>query len=159
MAKLIQFKLTPFLQPWIVAGRRRITVLIHSFCLLCIWSLIICKWKLKTLLIYKMVDIMRQFLWLEIIAFTQELFAVLPTYPSVFDSTLGFPGEGWAQRRTRRRKRKRRQRKNAWSTKDENLTMIIINFHFKNGELAGLVTVGLETQRARPGSGPRVRVD
>ena len=32
-------------------------------------------------------------------------------------------------------------------------------FHFKNGELGGLVTVGLETQRARPGRRTRVRVD
>ena len=32
-------------------------------------------------------------------------------------------------------------------------------FHFKNGELAGLVTVELEPQRARAGWGPRARVD
>ena len=38
------------------------------------------------------------------------------------------------------------------------LIYITRNFQFKNGELDGIVTVGLEIQRARSGSGPWVRV-
>ena len=53
----------------------------------------------------------------------KELFKVLPNYPRLFDSTLGFPGEGW----TAGRKSKRQRKKKTWSATVENLSMATWN--------------------------------
>ena len=53
-----------------------------------------------------------------------QLFKVLPNYPRVFDSTLGYPGEGWTTARKRKRNRKN---KHKWSTEFANLNMATWN--------------------------------
>ena len=55
----------------------------------------------------------------------RELFKVLPKYPRIHDSTLGFPGEGWKAARQRRRNRCGSD--NRWSKEIQNLTMVTWN--------------------------------
>ena len=96
-AMIIQIRLMPLLKlthPWITAGRRRIAAINYSITILyLLWSLIICKHWLKTSLIYNVAEHTRQYLWQEFLQQAMELFAVLPHYPSLFDSTKGYPGK------------------------------------------------------------------
>ena len=75
--------------------------------------------------IFQVGMVCKEFCWREFCLFTRELFAAIPTYPCVFDSTLGYPGEGWRTQRSRRKKR--RQKRKEWSKKFANLTMATWN--------------------------------
>ena len=61
--------------------------------------------------------------WLLLNASMQIIFATTPTYSEIFDSTLGYPGEGWGSGCSRGKKRGSRK----WSNSFENLTMATWN--------------------------------
>ena len=114
------------LHPWGNAARKRLNT---------IWSVIkiigvmLCNTFLLWLISLNMLKvgvIFKDYCLVQIGIFMRELFAVLPTYPRVFDSTLGYPGEGWRKHHSLRRKR-RRNRKRPWSQQFANLTMATWN--------------------------------
>ena len=114
-----------FLHPWGYAIRRR---LITIWPVVKLIGVVLCNilinW-ITGLTIFKVGIIFKDYCLVQIGVFVRELFAVLPTYPRVFDSTLGFPGEGWRKHHTRREKRRRR--KKSWSKQHEHLTMATWN--------------------------------
>ena len=92
--------------------------------LMFLWPAAVITHWLKRTDIYTVATICNDFCWAIFIAQTRKLFKVLPNYPNLFDSTLGFPGEGWPTGRKRNRTRKKRKQ---WSTEHANLTMATWN--------------------------------
>ena len=79
---------------------------------------------LKSTDLYKVAETCSDICWTIFYVQTRKLFKVLPHYPRLFDSTLGFPGEGWGEGRGRKRNRKKRKQ---WSSEYANLTMATWN--------------------------------
>ena len=82
-------------------------------------------WLFGTALI-QVVIICNEYCWSILIAQTRQLFKVLPDYPRLFDSTLGYPGEGWKAGRQRTRNQIRKRRK-LWSKEIANLSVTTWN--------------------------------
>ena len=88
------------------------------------WPMAIAWYWLKSTDSYKVATICNEFCWKCFIIQTIKLFKVLPNCSRSFDSTLGYPGEGWPTGRQRNRKRKKRKE---WSTNFANLSMATWN--------------------------------
>ena len=67
------------------------------------WSLRIVLFWLYDTALTQVVIIYNEHCWSLICAQAIQLFKVLPNYPQLFDSTLGYPGEGWKAGRQRKR--------------------------------------------------------
>ena len=86
------------------------------------WALFMLLSWIKSQVVFKVGIICRDVIWKETCFFLRDLFAVLPTCPCVFNSTLGYPGERWRSQWSRRQKR-RRNRKRIWSEQFVNLAL------------------------------------
>ena len=94
--------------------------------LMLIWPVVVIWHWLRCTDLYTVATICGDHCWAIFCAQTKALFKVLPNYPRLFDSTLGYPGEGWTTGRQRKRTRNRKKRK-IWSTEHQNLTMATWN--------------------------------
>ena len=61
------------------------------------WPMVIIWHWLKSTDLYKVAETCNDICWTVFCVQTRKLFKVLPYYPRLFDSTLGFPGEGWGK--------------------------------------------------------------
>ena len=109
------------LHPWFIAARKRTTVTLNGARCIFKLILIIGKHQLQNCMLFRVFEVAKRHAEIQIFAFIKELFTVLPHYPSTFDSTLGFPGEGWHRQRKRKRKRQH------WSKNEGGLTMATWN--------------------------------
>ena len=103
-------------------GRKVVRHFIYSVQILIFFG--ICY--LSTTLFYRMGSIIMGNCLAELLRQAKSLFAVLPLphYPTIFDSTLGYPGEGWQKSR---RKKSKRKGKREWSSHFPDLSMACWN--------------------------------
>ena len=88
-----------------------------------IWLLLYVLFWLHGTALIQVAIIQKEYCWVLFRAQVIQLFKVLPNYPRLFDSTLGFPGEGWGTGRQRNRKKN----KHKWSAEFANLSMATWN--------------------------------
>lgn len=113
------------LYPWGVAAKKRLVkVWLAVRFLEVLLGTALLLW-IVSLTVFQVGLIFKCYCLIQMCGFIKELFAVLPTYPRVFDSTLGYPGEGWRKHHSRRQKRRRRRK--SWSKDYAHFTMATWN--------------------------------
>ena len=70
------------------------------------WLIVMILCWLTSTELYTVATIVNDYCWTIFCVQTRALFKVLPNYPRLFDSTLGYPGEGWKTGRQRNRNQK-----------------------------------------------------
>ena len=92
------------------------------------WVLVLyCICYVTTTLLYRMWAIVMEDCRHEFIRLVKELFAVLPDYPTTFDSTLVFPGEGWRSNAGKSKRKSECKGRRDWSKRFPGLRMACWN--------------------------------